>query len=78
MFIKNENASNDWKQREMVQQKCRYLFMHVCVCMCVCLCVCVFVCVCVCLCVCVSQNLLAEGMKNMIVNSTIRLLLGVF
>ena len=34
--------------------------------------------VCVFVCVCVSQNLLAEGMKNMLVNSTIRLFLGVF
>ena len=35
-------------------------------------------CMCVCLQVHVSQNMLAEGMKNMVVNSTIRLFLGVF
>ena len=59
VFIKNENTSNDWKQRAKMQ-----IFVRACVCVCVC--------------VYVSQNLLAEGMKTMVVNSTIRLFLGVF
>ena len=34
MFIKNENASNDWKQRAKMQ-----IFVGACVCVCVCMCV---------------------------------------